>query len=68
MLEPLAGFTDWIRDTWQDIEASPESLRWFRGQTGCCVHDPLVVVGYLMPRKRTVSKPKQDISEARMDK
>jgi DNA-binding HxlR family transcriptional regulator len=22
MLEPLAGFTRWIRDTWQDIEAS----------------------------------------------
>ncbi|WP_145636869.1 winged helix-turn-helix transcriptional regulator [Rhizobium sp. ERR 1071] len=22
MLKPLAGFTDWIRDTWQDIEAS----------------------------------------------
>lgn len=22
MLEPLAGFTNWIRDTWQDIEAS----------------------------------------------
>ncbi len=22
MLKPLAGFTDWICDTWQDIEAS----------------------------------------------
>lgn len=22
MLKPLAGFTDWIRDTWQDIENS----------------------------------------------
>ena len=22
MLKPLAGFTDWIRDTWQEIEAS----------------------------------------------
>lgn len=22
MLEPLAGFSDWSRDTWQDIEAS----------------------------------------------
>ncbi|SCB58434.1 transcriptional regulator, HxlR family [Rhizobium aethiopicum] len=22
MLKPLAGFTDWIRDTWQDIEVS----------------------------------------------
>jgi DNA-binding HxlR family transcriptional regulator len=26
MLEPLAGFTDWIRDTWQDIEASRKAF------------------------------------------
>jgi DNA-binding HxlR family transcriptional regulator len=26
MLEPLAGFTDWIRDTWQDIETSRKAF------------------------------------------
>lgn len=26
MLEPLAGFTDWIKDTWQDIEASRKAF------------------------------------------
>ncbi len=26
MLQPLAGFTDWIRDTWQDIEASRKAF------------------------------------------
>lgn len=26
MLAPLAGFTDWIRDTWQDIEASRKAF------------------------------------------
>ena len=26
MLEPLAGFTDWIRATWQDIEASRKAF------------------------------------------
>lgn len=26
MLEPLAGFTEWIRDTWQDIEASRKAF------------------------------------------
>jgi len=26
MLKPLAGFTDWIRDTWQDIEASRQAF------------------------------------------
>ncbi|MBS6739217.1 helix-turn-helix transcriptional regulator [Phytobacter diazotrophicus] len=26
MLKPLAGFTDWIRDTWQDIEASRKAF------------------------------------------
>jgi DNA-binding HxlR family transcriptional regulator len=26
MLKPLAGFTAWIRDTWQDIEASRKAF------------------------------------------
>jgi DNA-binding HxlR family transcriptional regulator len=26
LLAPLAGFTDWIRDTWQDIEASRQAF------------------------------------------
>lgn len=26
MLTPLAGFTDWIRDTWQDIETSRKAF------------------------------------------
>ncbi|MER9652209.1 helix-turn-helix transcriptional regulator [Mesorhizobium sp. M0152] len=26
MLQPLAAFTNWIRDTWQDIEASRHEL------------------------------------------
>lgn len=26
MLKPLAGFTDWIKDTWQDIEASRKAF------------------------------------------
>jgi hypothetical protein len=26
MLKPLAGFTDWIKDSWQDIEASRKAF------------------------------------------